>query len=146
MTVWQIDAYDELKTPKFFDYAANFLLEELQSSILIADVWSDDNDFFPEYVISRLQLSKHRSVYTVNVEIVRDINESWFETILTLLGICPDEAALKAYIEHKSYIPEKALRRGYLTAYFCGNKNGGYSIANKGRHLDLLEDLKGLFQ
>lgn len=147
MTCFHIFGYDEIKTPQLLLYLSN-CLSRISMSIPFVDIWADNESHTcVEQSTQKVQLSKNRHLYILpSPFLMSNAQEEWFNARCTLLGGCPSKQALSAYVSHLRRPPEKALRCGHLSAYFCGDATNCYSFGVRGRDVELMNGLVSLLR
>lgn len=114
------------------------------ATICFVDCWNYFGESSPDFAKApeKWALSKNRYVYKVDSSLFLNACEKWFDSRCTLLGCCTSDINLNAYVSHGYYIPDKALRHGFLSAFIGGDANGeGYSIGCEGQHPELIQEL-----
>ena len=147
VTCFVIFGYDEIKTPQLLLYLSDYL-SRMPMSIPFVDIWADSEPHTcVEQSTQKAQLRKNRHLYILpSPSLMSNAQEEWFDARCTLLGGFPSKQALSAYVSHLHWTPEKALRRGHLSAYLCGDETDGYSFGVRGRDDELMNGLVSLLR
>lgn len=138
-----IEGYNVAETKALMQFFSHLLRKDKPSSLFV-DIWNPEgNNQFMCSSLSNVFHAKNRFVGEIQYKHLECIDETWFNSRCTLLCSCGVNKTVKDYTSTAlKWCPEKALRKGLIQTYICGDADGGFVLGRNGYHPETLQQLK----